>query len=144
LAEAHGPRAGKRVDERRRPRATEPDRGAFTAACYQAAFERHPCPTWVFDLETKRLVAVNEAAETAWGYSGDRDPGFSLDEVGSPLDPRGWSELMTCSPGQMVRLGECHQRKRDGRHLDLETACCAASSERTSSSKPPSKPGSGR
>ena len=32
-------------------------------------FSRHPRPTWVFDLETLRFLAVNDAAIELYGYS---------------------------------------------------------------------------
>ena len=38
-------------------------------AGYRLLFDRHPVPMWVFDLETLRFLAVNQAAITAYGHS---------------------------------------------------------------------------
>ena len=36
---------------------------------YRHLFERHPSPMWIFDVETLRFLAVNDAAVAAYGWS---------------------------------------------------------------------------
>ena len=36
---------------------------------YQLLFERNPLPMWVYDVQTLRMLAVNEAALAQYGYS---------------------------------------------------------------------------
>ncbi len=36
---------------------------------YRVLFEHHPGPMWLYDIDTLRFLAVNEAAITSYGYS---------------------------------------------------------------------------
>src|ERR1700756_4566858 len=36
---------------------------------YRLLFETNPSPMWVFDVQTLRILAVNQAAVTHYGYS---------------------------------------------------------------------------
>lgn len=45
------------------------DRIERTEAQFRALFERNPLPFWVFDEQTLRFLAVNQAAVAAYGYS---------------------------------------------------------------------------
>ena len=38
-------------------------------ASYRLLFEKHPIPMWVFDVESLRFLAINEAAIRRYGYS---------------------------------------------------------------------------
>lgn len=38
-------------------------------AGWRLSFERNPLPMWVFDVETLRFLAVNEAAVRQYGWS---------------------------------------------------------------------------
>ena len=38
-------------------------------ASYRLLFEKHPTPMWVFDVESLRFLAMNEAAIRRYGYS---------------------------------------------------------------------------
>src|SRR3954465_4525172 len=48
---------------------------------YQLLFENNPLPMWVYDLETLRFLAVNEAAVHHYGYSRDEFLGMSIKEI---------------------------------------------------------------
>ena len=41
---------------------------------YRTLFEMNPLPMWVYDLETLRFTAVNDAAVAHYGYSARRVP----------------------------------------------------------------------
>ena len=47
-------------------------------------FERHPLPMWVYDEETLRFLAVNEAAIDKYGYSRDEFLARTTDEIRPP------------------------------------------------------------
>src|SRR5262245_53685142 len=56
-----------------RPRSRSPQRRPTTlrgnALQYRVLFERNPHPMWVFDPESLRFLAVNDAAVAQYGYS---------------------------------------------------------------------------
>src|SRR5262249_56265425 len=52
-------------------------------ARYQLLFEGNSLPTWIFDVETLKFVAVNETAVSQYGYGRDEILSISL----GPLRP---------------------------------------------------------
>ncbi|MEW5870026.1 MAG: PAS domain S-box protein [Chloroflexota bacterium] len=48
---------------------------------YRLLFENHPLPMWVYDLETLRFLAVNDAAVEKYGYSRDEFLGMTLKDI---------------------------------------------------------------
>ncbi|HEV8712378.1 MAG TPA: PAS domain S-box protein [Candidatus Binatia bacterium] len=65
-------------------RAEEAVREAATQ--YQLLFEKNPTPLWVFEAETLRVLAVNEAALRFLGYPRDEFLGLTLRELRPPED----------------------------------------------------------
>lgn len=53
---------------------------------YRQLFEAHPRPLWVYDVETLRFLAVNDAAVRHYGYSRDEFLAMSLTELRPPED----------------------------------------------------------
>jgi two-component system cell cycle sensor histidine kinase/response regulator CckA len=66
---------------------------------YRALFESIPLPTWVFDPESRAILAVNDAAVRHYGYQPDE------------------FLAMTVSG---VEAGESRHRKKDGTLIDVE------------------------
>ena len=88
-------------------------------AQFRALFERNPLPFWVFDEQTLRFLAVNEAAVAAYGYSEDEFRRMSIldirprserAEVGASIARRGKRDDME---GIWTHL------RRDGSRLDV-------------------------
>ncbi len=48
---------------------------------FSILFSNHPQPMWVYDLETARFLAVNEAAVARYGYSADEFQTMSLFDI---------------------------------------------------------------
>jgi PAS domain S-box-containing protein len=48
---------------------------------YQALFDQGPLPMWVFDTETSRFLAVNQAASQLYGYSREEFHSLTLDAI---------------------------------------------------------------
>lgn len=48
------------------------------ALSYQLLFERNPLPMWVYDVQTLRMLAVNEAALVQYGYNKQEFVGLNL------------------------------------------------------------------
>ncbi len=48
---------------------------------YRHLFERHPSPMWIFDIETLRFLAVNDAAIAAYGWSGEEFLAMTIADI---------------------------------------------------------------
>jgi two-component system, cell cycle sensor histidine kinase and response regulator CckA len=48
---------------------------------YRMLFDHNPHPMWVFDLDTLKFLAVNEAATRKYGYTREEFLGMSIDKI---------------------------------------------------------------
>lgn len=53
---------------------------------YRLLFNSNPQPMWVYDLETLRILAVNDAALDHYGYSRDEFLSFTIKDIRPPED----------------------------------------------------------
>ncbi|MBE9192068.1 PAS domain S-box protein [Gloeocapsopsis crepidinum LEGE 06123] len=53
---------------------------------YRELFESHPCPMWVYDLETLSFLAVNNAAIQHYGYKRDEFLSMTIKDLRPPED----------------------------------------------------------
>ncbi|MFZ0998081.1 MAG: PAS domain-containing protein, partial [Candidatus Sulfotelmatobacter sp.] len=53
---------------------------------HRKLFDNNPHPTWVFDRETLRFLAVNDAAVHQYGYSRDEFLAMTLKDIRPPED----------------------------------------------------------
>ena len=89
-------------------------------ARYRLLFEFSPVPTWVFDLESLKFLAVNNAAISNYGYTLEEFLSMTIKEIRSPDQvPDLLTELSSKTPiivnGRLKR----HQRK-DGSEILVE------------------------
>jgi PAS domain S-box-containing protein len=88
---------------------------------YRLLFESNPVPLWVYDLETLRFLAVNEAAVELYGYSREEFLGMTLTEIRPSEDvPAHLEHLSTLDPLKKGRDSRRH-RKKDGTIIHVET-----------------------
>ena len=59
---------------------------------YRALFERHPGPMWLYDLDTRRFLTVNEAAVASYGYSREEFLAMTIDKILAPEDETAFRE----------------------------------------------------
>ncbi len=88
-------------------------------AQFRALFERNPLPFWVFDAQTLRFLAVNEAAVSSYGYSVEEFRAMTILDI----RPKSERDLVTAAMaarghGQDVD-GVWKHRRRDGSTLDV-------------------------
>ena len=85
-----------------------------SAQDFRLLFDRNPMPMWVYDLETMRFLAVNDAAITHYGYSQAEFLGMKIED----LKPSAESLLAKVKPAKPVRPVPPPQtwphRKKDG------------------------------
>ncbi len=91
-----------------------------SAERYRHLFESHPLPMAVWDLETRRIVAVNDAAVRQYGYRREEFLTLTFDRIVHPDD---WPRLLDLLPGltegSVVKAVFRHRRK-NGTELQVE------------------------
>jgi len=89
---------------------------------YRLLFDGNPLPMMVYDLDSTRLVAVNEAAVAQYGYSREELLRMTVAELAVPGDPH-YAEFLA-GLGQprppVVHVGLRQQRRRDGSRIDVD------------------------
>jgi len=87
---------------------------------YRDVFKGHPIPLWIFDLRSLRIIAVNEAAITSYGYSRMEFLRMTIKDLrmGSEI-PALEDYLSTARPLQ-ADAGVWQHRKKDGTVIDVE------------------------
>ena len=88
---------------------------------YRHLFEAHPHPLWVYDLETLRFLAVNDAAIQHYGFSQDEFLAMTIADIHPPED---LSRLLeNIAQVRNHHIGEAEvwkHRKKDGSLIDVE------------------------
>ncbi|MEP7065106.1 MAG: PAS domain S-box protein [Gemmatimonadota bacterium] len=88
---------------------------------YRLLFQSNPMPMWVFDEETFRFLAVNEAATDQYGYSEQEFLAMSIEHI-RPQDeiPRLRQTVASEMPALLRSRGWRHIRK-DGTEMQTES-----------------------
>jgi two-component system cell cycle sensor histidine kinase/response regulator CckA len=91
---------------------------AASESRYRLLFEANPYPVLVFDPETLRFLAVNDAAIGHYGYSHDEFLAMTILDIRPPEDiPRALEALGETG---LAHRGEWRHRKKDGTIIDVE------------------------
>ena len=85
---------------------------------YRELFESNPYPMWVFDLETLRFLAVNDAAVSHYGYSRDDFLKLTIADIRPSEDVPQLMEDMADERAGGIR--ESRHCKKDGTVIDVE------------------------
>lgn len=87
---------------------------------YRLLFESNPLAMWVYDLETLRFLAVNDATVEQYGYSREQFLNMTIAEIRPPEDvPRLHDYLALGSPG-FDRAGQWRHQKKNGAIITVE------------------------
>ena len=87
---------------------------------YRLLFESNPQAMWVYDLDTLRFLAINNAAVEQYGYSREEFLSMTLAEIRPPEDvPKLQDVLARRSPG-FARAREWRHRKKNGEIITVE------------------------
>jgi PAS domain S-box-containing protein len=87
---------------------------------YRLLFETNPLAMWVYDLETLRFLAVNDAAVDHYGYSREQFLNMTIEQIRPPEDvQRLRDRLALRSPG-LGRSGEWRHQKKNGDIITVE------------------------
>ncbi|HEY6953469.1 MAG TPA: PAS domain S-box protein [Bacteroidota bacterium] len=87
---------------------------------HRMLFEASPLPLWVYDLETLRFLAVNEAAVQHYGYSKEEFESMTLKDIRPPEEvPMLLEDIVQAQKGQSGTSTWRHRRK-DGSIIEVE------------------------
>ena len=88
-------------------------------AQYRLLFESNPQAMWVYDLETLRFLAVNDAAIRHYGYSRSEFLQMTIMDIRPPEDMKLLSDYLAFGNPE-VDAGEWRHRKKDGTLINVE------------------------
>lgn len=89
---------------------------------HRVLFERHPKPMWVFDLETRQILAVNDAAIAHYGYSREEFLEMSIFDLRSTKEVAKLQARLAMLPTSLGTSGTWKHRKKDGTEILIEIA----------------------
>ena len=87
---------------------------------YRLLFEDNPIPVWVFDIETLRFLAVNDAAVAHYGYSREEFLNMTIKDIRPSEDIPLLMENMEEEKGVDQKKKSWRHRKKDGSMTDVE------------------------
>jgi PAS domain S-box-containing protein len=89
-------------------------------ARYELLFEGNSLPTWVFELESLAILAVNEAAIRHYGYSREEFLAMSMKDIGPPEAVPTLMEYVSQIPHTAFNGAQWDHRKKDGTIINAE------------------------
>jgi len=87
---------------------------------HRLLFESNPLPLWVYDLETFRFLAVNQAAVARYGYSRDEFLGMTIKDIRPPEDVLALIDNVQRVTQGLSQSGIWRHRVRDGTVIPVE------------------------
>jgi PAS domain S-box-containing protein len=87
---------------------------------HRKLFDNNPHPTWVFDRETLRFLAVNAAAVRKYGYSRGEFLAMTLKDIRPPEDIPALLETVKALGDGIESSGAWRHRLKDGTVIDTE------------------------
>jgi hypothetical protein len=91
-------------------------------ARHRLMFEASPRPMWVYDAETLRFLAVNNAAIRDYGYSREEFLAMDLAGIRPPEERDAIRSAVAAIPNSYTHSGTWRHRRRDGGEMDVEVA----------------------
>jgi PAS domain S-box-containing protein len=111
---------GRDITERKRSEERFERAMRESEAQYRLLFDANPNPMWVYDLETLRFLAVNDAATRRYGYSRDEFLGMTIKDIRPAEEvPKLVASFESGNALTPVRTTWRH-RARDGSLIDVE------------------------
>jgi PAS domain S-box-containing protein len=87
---------------------------------YRLLFESNPHAMWVYDQETRRFLAVNNAAIHHYGYSRQEFLSMTIEDIRPPEDIPLLKDYLTNVNPTYNRAGEWRHQKKDGTIINVE------------------------
>ncbi|HXV21038.1 MAG TPA: EAL domain-containing protein [Desulfuromonadales bacterium] len=87
---------------------------------YRHLFEKNPHPMWIYDLETLRILAVNDAAVEHYGYPPEEFLALTIKDIRPAEDVPALLENTRQPADGVGRSGVWRHRKKDGSIISVE------------------------
>lgn len=87
---------------------------------YRELFESNPYPMWVYDVETLRFVAVNDAAVFRYGYSMEEFLAMKITDIRPPEDVAAVIEKAKSTQDRIDSSGRWRHKKKNGELINVE------------------------
>ncbi|MGA9393172.1 MAG: PAS domain S-box protein [Candidatus Sulfotelmatobacter sp.] len=87
---------------------------------HRKLFDNNPLPTWVYDRETLRFLAVNRAATEKYGYSSEEFLGMAITDIRPPEEVPALLRDIKVLSKKTGNMGVWKHRKKDGTDIDVE------------------------
>ncbi|HZX25555.1 MAG TPA: EAL domain-containing protein [Telluria sp.] len=87
-----------------------------------ALFREHPQPMWIFDLESLRVVAVNEAALRHYGYTEAEFLALTIRDLRPETQLQELAAALETAPPELTERGVFTHRLKDGRCVPVRIA----------------------
>src|SRR4029453_6148024 len=87
---------------------------------YRLLFESNPHAMWVYDLETLRFLAVNDAAVDHYGYSREEFLTMTIRGIRPTGDVALFSPCLSPEKSNPDHAGEWRHQKKDGSIINVE------------------------
>src|SRR4030095_12221177 len=87
---------------------------------YRLLFESNPQAMWVYELETRRFLAVNDAAIKRYGYSRAEFLSMTIHDIRPSEEVRRLTQYLSHSNPEFNQAGEWLHQKKDGTVINVE------------------------
>src|SRR5262249_45893686 len=87
---------------------------------YRRLFNSHPVPMWVYDMETYRFLAVNDAAMRRYGYTGEEFLRMTIRDIRPPEDVQAFVDEISVGLPEYGITGTRRHLRKDGSTFDAE------------------------
>jgi len=87
---------------------------------YRQLFDANPLPMWVYDLETLRFLAVNDAAVDHYGYSREQFLAMTIADIRPERDVTALRSSVEMDRSGIEHAGVWRHRKYDGSLIQVE------------------------
>jgi|GEM_PF-534749 len=81
---------------------------------YKNLFENNPNPMWVYDLDTLKIVSVNDTAINHYGYSKEEFLSFTLKDIRPEEEVNKLMDNLNSDNDRIQRSGLWQHKKKDG------------------------------
>jgi PAS domain S-box-containing protein len=89
---------------------------------YRALFDDSPQPMWVYDQDTLRFLAVNDAAVDHYGYSRDEFLAMHITDIRPEEDREAVVESVRSAASGLRKAGVWRHRRKDGALIEVDVA----------------------
>ena len=95
-----------------------------TSEEYRVLFENNPHPMWIFEVETLRFLAVNDAAVTRYGYSAEEFRRMTLRDIRPPEEVPAMEDAIAQQTGSeaVIVTGPWTHILRNGQRIQVEVS----------------------